>query len=197
METAYQLLLDTLDELHRTTLEKAAAGPRSRTPNVRPGVNDSTFQKGDFVLVAVPLNKHTPKLRARWEGPRQIVDYVANSNNLVFKVKDLSSDTVQLVHAERLRWYADSSLHVSFEMRQLQAAHGDEFVVETFTALRRHAAEFQLKCKWLGFTAAESTWEPLEYMLSVYGDKVRSFLRRLPASNPHRQVLWQLYLNAG
>ena len=71
------------------------------------------FQRGDFVLVSEARERHNSKLIAKWTGPYHIVDEISP---LVFQVESLVDQSKLLVHATRLRFYADSKLNVTEEL---------------------------------------------------------------------------------
>lgn len=81
--------------------------------NAKPGVKDVNFGLGDFVLFVKRVSKGGSKLEVRWIGPMRITRVCSE---LTFQVEDLISDKRSVVHANRLRFYSDSSMHVTEEL---------------------------------------------------------------------------------
>ncbi len=65
------------------------------------------FEKGDFVLVAIPKTTKDHKLLARWRGPYRIVEAISRWE---FNVQHLVTKEITTVHIRRMRYYADMFL---------------------------------------------------------------------------------------
>jgi len=117
------------------------------------------FQVGDYVLIAKNVTKSNSKLYLTWKGPFHIL---SSRNGYVFKVADIVTQETRIVHGERMKLYADSSLDVT-EPIKLQKSFDDEsFIIEKVLDVKDDCCFI----KWLGFTEAENSWEPLEVILS-------------------------------
>ena len=173
-----------IDDMHKDvsrcktkTREQAIARHNQKT-HVQP-VN---FELGDYVLVAKRVTQDGHKLRVRWLGPRRI-STVHSAH--VYETEDLINNDRSLVHVNRLKKYADSSLDVTEEL--LDAIHHNEphyNTVERLLALRFNPAveHYEVQVKWRGFDYEAPTWEPLAVMhedipkmlnefLQTYGDQ--------------------------
>jgi Integrase zinc binding domain len=101
-----------LHELHRSNSQTASDKRirRRANRNSASGAALLMFSLGDFVLVGTLAGGTQHKLAVKWRGPRTIV---AVESDWVFQVGDLLTRATQTVHASRLKFYYDSSLHVT------------------------------------------------------------------------------------
>ncbi|CAM9714536.1 unnamed protein product, partial [Sphacelaria rigidula] len=73
------------------------------------------FAAGDFVLYArVRTQGATPKLMFTWTGPWRVVG--ADDAHL-YSLQKIVSGAVRVIHAARLRSYADSQLHITAKLK--------------------------------------------------------------------------------
>ena len=88
-----------------------------------------------------------------------------------------------LVHANRLKFYADSQLNVTQELLET-INHNDPHynVVIAFLDLRynRSTRRYELKAKWRGFADERPTWEPHSIMIEDVPDMFQTFLDSFP-----------------
>lgn len=152
-----------LNDLHR---DVAQAKTRKRQEavnqhNTKTHVHPANFELGDFVLVAQRVAKDGHKLRVKWRGPRRVTRCVSE---YIFEVQDLITLTHTLVHANRLKFYADSQLNVSEELLDTIAHNDPHFqTIEQLRDLRFNASSetYEVSVQWKGFDHEEPTWEPL------------------------------------
>ena len=146
------------------------------------------FIPGDFVLVARPIRKAGDKLRARWTGPHKIVRSISTH---VFEVEKLATHERMEVHINRLRYYADSSLHVTEEIIDHAAANDEDLrlEVEKLIDAREHHGQIQLLVSWKGFEDVEMSWEPIKTLLEDIPTLVKAYIRHIPPSHHLRQRL--------
>lgn len=87
--------------------------------------------------------------------------------------KDLST-----VHAQRLKFYHDSSLNVTSDLLHNIALTGNTYVIEQIDDIRIDpvSGDVQLHVRWLGFQDDDATWEPFETIKDDTPDIVRQFL---------------------
>ncbi len=88
--------------------EKAVARQNEETH-----VRSPNLGVGDYVLVAHRIRGYSPNLRVKWKGPRRSSRVISE---FIYEVEDLISQSCHLVHANRLKLYAYSSLNVREEL---------------------------------------------------------------------------------
>jgi len=152
-------LSDHLDVIHQeveTMTEQQRDRHRKLASKNRQRVN---FQVGDYVLIAKNVTKSNSKLYLTWKGPYRIT---ASRHGYVFDVADIITDDTRVVHGERMKLYADSSLDVT-EAIKLQKSFDDEsFIIEQILDVKDDLCLI----KWLGFTEVENSWEPIQVILN-------------------------------
>ena len=136
--------------------------------------NVINFDVGDFVLIARPMGIISKeKLKAVWHGPMKIVKLISSH---VYEVEDLNSHKTMKVHVQRMRFYKDSSLLVTDELK-LQIAHDTTaFEVEQIKGHRHLNKRWEFLVKWLGFES-EDTWEPLISLFEDVHALVKAYLK--------------------
>ena len=116
------------------------------------------------------------KLLGRWKGPFLVLEAIGDH---AYRVQDLvSPDYKPVVHTSRLDFYADSSLDITVELKNVIAHHDQGHEVEQLVALKRDGVHILVQCKWLGLEAAENTWELLQEIHSSVPRLVTTFLRK-------------------
>lgn len=162
MTTVLDELLDQLDTIHKDVsafTDKQRERARQFANRRRHRAN---FIIGDYVLVAKEVHKSGQKLYLTWRGPYQITE---TETHYVFKVRDILSDEILIVHGERMKYYAHADLDITEELK-LQKAYDDEsFVIEQCLDEKIEYGETKVLLKWRGFSEAENTWEPLHVLL--------------------------------
>ena len=109
------VLIKALEIIHRETrlrrnnAREAAVKRHNDKTHVRP-VN---LEVGDYVVVAQKAGTKGHKLRVIWRGTQRITRAVSD---LIFECEDLISNSFSLLHANRLKFYADAQLDVSEEL---------------------------------------------------------------------------------
>jgi hypothetical protein len=175
-----QELRAAVDEIHKTARESADSNrAAARAHHARPHVQHANFELGDFVLVAKRAFRGGEKLSLRWHGPHRIV---STRSEYVYDVEDLMTQLVLPVHATRLRFYHDSSLLVTADIREHLAHQNKGYEVQKFLSLRYDAeakAHFVL-VSWLGFEDLDDTWEPLATLYEDLPTDILSFLHAYP-----------------
>ena len=83
---------------------------------------------------------------------------------MLFKVEDLITKKVEVIHAQRLKFYEDSSLHVTEDLINQIAHDGNGFLINRLNDLRLNAVSGipEIQVIWQGFEESDSTWEPVE-----------------------------------
>ena len=139
----------------------------SQTPN---------FSEGDFVLFGVRDDSNRArrsKLYVRWTGPYRIsavfCDWHYQLQNIV------SADTVE-AHVTRIKFYHDSSLNVTKELKAF-ASSNMRFIVNSLLNARLDHGQWQLLVNWAGFPDDENSWEPTTVLVEDVPDLVKAFVR--------------------
>jgi hypothetical protein len=107
---------------------------------------------GDCVLVAQRLQNEGHKLRVRWRGPRKVIRICSK---YIYEVLDLLTTHQSLVHANRLKFYADSQLDVT-EYIMDTAVHNDPHFQTVVKLLNLRfnpdSAQYEVQAQWRGLT---------------------------------------------
>ena len=142
----------------------------------RPGEKPVDFAIGDWVLVSRQHGNERDKTLPPWWGPARVVDTVSD---LVYKVQDVNSDKVYVVHARHLRFYWDASLVVTDKLKDVAAygAHGSAIVM-----LVDHDLSATPPTVCVQWEAGPTSWEPLRTIVQDAPQVVRSYIASLPAS---------------
>ncbi|GMF55364.1 unnamed protein product [Phytophthora fragariaefolia] len=134
----------------------------------------TNFDIGDYVLWSrVDERLARNKLLAQWVGPFTVAEAPPHS----FVIRHLLSDATYEVHGSRLRFYADSSLDVTEEIRELVSNQGMLLGVEGFADFRFNASAsgWELLANWTGLQDIEASWEPLHSLMKEVPVKVREY----------------------
>ena len=154
------------------------------------------FAVGDYVHVArVRQPGITPKFMNTWTGPWRVV---SKTGGYVYGVEDIVTRHSREVHIARMRPYADASLNVTAELKEVLSnlKSQGEFDIEKVEALDLAAdgEEYVVNVKWIGLDEEETTWEP---MFTIYADApkyVLAQLRKLRLTTEVRDHLKKTYV---
>ena len=173
LETAFQSLTPDVvrHQVARRTAEHARYARRGR-------VRELKLNVGDLVLVshvALPPQAGRNKLSAKWLGPAMVTDRV---HDKVYRVRFLGADKTQDAATDHLQLLHEGSLPGS---PGLQAAADQtlvgKFVVEKLLTLRKlEDGQFYIRVRWVGYSDAECTWEPLLRLYDDVPDLVLDFV---------------------
>ena len=154
------------------------------------------FEVGDFVLLArVRKPGRVPKLVQTWTGPWRVVP---GRSEHVRVVEDIVTGETKEVHVVRMRPYADSSLVVGAEVREVfeMTKHQGEFEIADVISVGKDPArvgEYRVQIAWVGLEDEEPTWEP---MPTVYADAPKYLeqkLRRMRLNSVTKRALKRKY----
>lgn len=94
---------------------------------------------------------------------------VAAEQPHVYGVQNIVSGEVQDVHVARLRFYADSALAVTSELKEVfqHAFTQDEFEMAAIVDMTEadDGPGFEIEVEWVGFDKSENKWEALSKYL--------------------------------
>jgi len=187
LKEQYQKLRARLAAMHKevktkaTEMHNANAAPKDH-------LKMANFEIGDFVLWS---RKDIPgtfqKLQFVWRGPFRVTDAISD---YVFEIEHLLSLKRYIVHSTRLKFYHDSSLNVTEELRQHTAHQGFLYTVESFNTFRwnAHSKKWEFNISWQGFPD-ESTWEPFASLLQDVPEGLLIFLINNQDSNLKKRLL--------
>eukprot|EP00171_Calliarthron_tuberculosum_P003434 IDg3434t1 len=171
-----------MDEIHRDvnktrtrTREKAVQAHNAATH-----VHAAQFDIGDFVLVAKKEPHKGSKLLLKWVGPRRVTRALSEHT---YEVQNILNEGLSIVHANRLKFYADSKLNITEELKDtIDHNHTTYNTVTKLLDLRfNHATKlWEVQAKWRGFAYDEPTWEPLVNMHEDIPDMLKKFLDKYP-----------------
>ena len=109
-------------------------------------------------------------------GPFRIVETL---NDYVYVLENVATARRKSVHVQRLRLYAEANFQVTEDVRN-QAAYDDQTHVENIVDWREtDDSLLELRVRWLGFTPAEDTWEPIDQLHEDQPTLVERFLWRV------------------
>ena len=159
--TRVQTAASHLDSLHQQITDlrerkRLAENARKQRPY-------PNLQIGCYVLVARRPPGLPEKAALQWTGPHKVVDLP--SPHLVTTEHLVTNDT-RIAHIQRVRLYCDASLNVTTSLRD-QVQHDDfgTYLIDSFLAWREHRNQWEILVHWLGFDAADDSWEPLHALL--------------------------------
>eukprot|EP00918_Siedleckia_nematoides_P099937 GHVU01218606.1.p1 GENE.GHVU01218606.1~~GHVU01218606.1.p1 ORF type:complete len:1004 (-),score=109.13 GHVU01218606.1:721-3732(-) len=168
-----------------TRSAKAKAKLQTGQPLAHPKMHINSrkhLEKGDFVLVSLPEQfgrKLHGKLTLNWIGPFQVVD---ETEPFIFTVRNLIDGTTSRHHRARIRLYCEGARGDRAAMVEWvgQGLQDSIYKVEQIIDLRANekTKHFEMEVKWLGFSNAETTWEPLATLFEDAEEHVREFLDR-------------------
>eukprot|EP00752_Nemacystus_decipiens_P007839 g7004.t1 len=187
-------IVDAQAKLHKqvaTLVEKNRA--KQRNAASRGQLPD--FAVGDYVMVArVRRAGPTPKLAATWTGPWRVV---TAEQKHVYGVQNIISGEVRDVHVARLRFYSDSALEVTSDLKEVfqQTFNQGEFEMEALLNIGQahDGSGYLVRVRWAGFEEDEDTWEPLTTLWEDAPQFVKQQLRKMKLGSDVHDKLKQDY----
>ena len=176
-------LRESLSRLHREVAKKV-----TRRGNYSMLRNRPNFDKGDYVMFATRRNMTGPSRRSRpcWTGPYQVIQLVSDWN---FVIKHLVAGEKFPAHASRLKYYCDSSLEVTADLKS-QIGHDEmRYRVGKFLDHKCQDGVYMLLTRWEGFDDEDSTWEPISVMIEDVPDLCHRYVQSVPASDKLKRGL--------
>jgi hypothetical protein len=142
-------------------------------------VSEVNFDVGDFVLVSTGLRTPAGKLSPSWTGPFTIVKVISE---WIFRVQHLLTKVELDVHSRRIRFYEDSSLGVTEDIRDFIQDSTQSYEISGLSDLRSAEDGPEVLVSWRGFEPHESTWEKLEQIQAAAPKMVKEFISSLSES---------------
>jgi transposase InsO family protein len=164
-----------LEEMHKDiAIKKATIHDKNVKSQGR--VVDVNFDVGDYVLLSRKIRSPAGKLVPTWIGPYQVIRVLSD---WVFEVKSLlDPDDVVLAHSRRLRFYEDSSLNVTEDIKDYVQYSQDKFEIEEILDIRETDLGKELFIQWLGFERSQATWESFDEIMDSVPKMVKSFMTK-------------------
>ena len=177
---ALQGVLELQEQFHVQVQERVAAERARRREGASAGLELPKFEVGDYVLYArVRRPGTTPKLMATWTGPWRVV---GAHHPHVFEIQNIVSGRVQTAHVARLRFYADSQLNITADIKDVfqHAINQGQFrmagIVRVAEAEDRSLI---VLVDWVGFEVEERTWEPFKNIFEAAPEFLQKELRKM------------------
>eukprot|EP00903_Cladosiphon_okamuranus_P017345 g15980.t1 len=163
---------EVLDKVESNRAKQRKAASRGQLPN---------FTVGDYVLVArVRRSGLTPKLASTWTGPWRVV---TAQQEHVYGVQNIISGEVRDVHVARMRFYSDSELDITSDLKEVfqHSFNQGEFEMEALINIgeSHDGSGYLVRVRWSGFEADEDTWEPLKTLWEDAPTFVKQQLRKM------------------
>lgn len=180
-------LRESLDSLHKEINDKNS-GSSSRRGNYQIPRNRPNFDKGDFVMFATRRGLAGPSKNSkpRWTGPYQVTKCCSDWDYII---KHLVTGEEFHSHAARLKFYCDSSLEVSLDLKY-QIAHDEmRYQVDTIEEYAFQDDEHKLLIHWKGFDKEDSTWEPFSVICEDVPSMVKDFVLQINKADLKNRLL--------
>jgi len=89
--------------------------------------------------------------------------------------------TRKWVHGDRIRFYSDSNLNITEEIKKQFAHDNERYQVLCFRGCRRNpdSHELEILVEWKGFSTNENSWEPLGNLLQDVRAKIEAYSAEL------------------
>jgi hypothetical protein len=144
---------------------------------------DVNFDVGDYVLWAKDVTthkQHQDKLHAKWYGPMRVTAAVTP---WIYEIEDLLDGTKHKAHTRRLKYYIDSSLNITEEVKAQLRHDNGQWEVSTFLDRRcvnKRKHKWEILVQWTGYEGGgENTWEPVLQLYQDVPTLVKQYLREL------------------
>lgn len=166
--------------------ENRVAAARKRSHLSRAGKVEVDFGVGDYVFTAIVGSPPKEKVHPLWEGPAAVLEA---RNDRVFRVQDVGNDRVQLLHAQHLKLFADSSLILTPQLREFAAHGGRGFVIDHISS-HHWTADGQPfgYAHWEGCLEEAPTEESLARLFTEVPVVVRRYLKTVTSTGEREHL---------
>ena len=172
-----------LDSLHKEVAEQQPSRGHYSIPR-----NTATFDKGDFVMYATRHNESGPSRRSKpcWTGPYRVIECLSDWD---FRIQHLVTNDIFHAHSSRLKYYCDSDLNVTPDLKY-QIAHDEmRYKVANFLQHKMEDGVLKLLTQWQGFDVEDATWEPIGIMTEDVPSVVQTYILALDAADPLKPAM--------
>ena len=130
---------------------------------------------GDYVLMSKNDRYIINKLIWKWCGPMMVKEKLSD---YVYRVIDIVSKDEFDAHIERLQFYNDSNLDVTFDLKENAANNSFGYEIDYFVDIREIDDVVQLLVHWRGFEDIDRTWQYLDDLLEDAPKLVHKWLKK-------------------
>ena len=180
IKRAVSQVLELQERFHVQVQERVAAERARHRDGASSGLQLPNFEVGDYVLYArVRRPGVTPKLMATWTGPWRVV---GAHHPHVYEIQNIVTGRVQTAHIARLRFYADSQLNVTADVKDVFQHAFNQGQFQMAGVVRVAEADDRsliVLVDWVGFEVEERTWEPLKDIFEAAPEFLVKELRKL------------------
>ena len=186
----YELLRERLKNIHRRVIDCATSKHLANSkPSLPRCPKHANFAIGDFVLWS--RIDHAPpgttKMTFIWRGPFRVI---AIESDWIYIIEHVLNHKQHTVHASRLKFYHDSSLDITTDLKEHIATQGFLYEVEEFLELRWNATRkiWEVNIRWKGFENLEDSYEPLIQICKDMPEKTIKFLLTITDEDKIRKL---------
>ena len=185
----------TLNNIHKLVSESDGTSRKRKADSLHRKIRaaPANFEIGDYVMVAYNLGRSgKSKLRGTWHGPSRIVKVI---NHLLYSVEDFITHNIETVHAQRLKFYNDSSLLMTEDLLNQIAHDADGFLIDRLPDLRLNpnTGTCEVQVFWQGLEQSDFTREPVENLKYDVPVLLKQFLQARPADDLAVRLLSSLF----
>ena len=167
-----QELRESLDHLHQKVKETSSR--RGNYVMIRQRPN---FDVGDYVMFATRRNIQgsSRKSKPRWTGPYRVISCESDCD---FIIEHLVTNGKFHAHASRLKYYCDSDLEITADLKY-QITHDEmRYKVEKILGHQINSdGMIQLKIQWPGFDPEDASLEPFNILYEDAPELVPNYVQ--------------------
>ncbi len=173
VEGQVRKLNQTLKEIHEQVYDATTKVNKSARKNE---ADLPVFELGDYVLYSMMERPgQESKFDFKWIGPFQVED---TKSDYVYIIRNIVNDKRWDAHVTRMSFYSTQQMEVGLDLRDLISRQGLRYDIEEILEMQYDDSgkEYKVLVRWLGFSEAESCWEPLFDLMNQVPRVVLDFL---------------------
>jgi len=171
-------LLTKLEDIHQIILKQKNNNISKMNLNKQKIKNISSinFKPGDYVLMAKPEREITNKLIHRWTGPMLVLRKLSN---WIYELQNVITNKILQVHIERIDFYHDENLDLTFDLKESIAFNQSEYGYEVneLIDIEKRNDEFWILVDWKGFDIEDRTYQRLDILMEDVPALVKQFFK--------------------
>ena len=106
----------------------------------------------------------------------------------MFEIQNLLNQKTQLAHGRRLKFFRNSELNITEEIKEhLQYQDNELLVVEDLEDIIMTDNGLEKRVKWQGFSETESDWVSYDYLKEDVPELIEDFISNLKISGTKKQ----------
>lgn len=171
-----------LDDSHARAFAASEKARETGRTYLNKGLSSLDLNVGEFVLVLSPSLDARGKSIYRWRGPSMIVDVKGSSE---YEVKDLVTEKVSTVHAQRLRLFREEGFQLTEDIKRSLLYQRYSYSISNIVGHRKRGNNYDLEVVFYGFDddPNSNSFEPLSALVKQAKAKVRKYVRGLLTSS--------------